>query len=73
MKKLNILSKAEMKKVTGGDMPVNSQELVCTTPNGTESWKRPNCIEASATAECMAIYPAYGSSVTGTCVVVILP
>ena len=39
-------------------------ELICTTPNGTESWHR-NSLPENPTEECRGIYPAYGSNVTG--------
>lgn len=65
------LSKDEMKKVLGGVMapppnqPCSTQyELVCTTPNGSESWCRTS-ESGNASDECRAIYPAYGDSVWG--------
>jgi hypothetical protein len=59
MEALQVLSRSEMKNIKGGA----GLCLVCTTPNGTESWNRSD--GGDADAECQAIYPAYGSEVTG--------
>ena len=72
MKTLNLLSRAEMKKVMGGVEAAGYTALECTTPNGTETWKRPSCPDSDPNAQCQAIYPAY-SGVTGQCIVVIVP
>lgn len=73
MKTLNLLSRAEMKKVMGGVAAEGYTVLECKTPNGTESWRRPNCLSSDATTQCQAIYPAYKEGVEGLCVVVVTP
>ncbi len=71
MKKVNLLSRAEMKKVMGGVEPAGHTELKCTTPDGTEYW-RWKCAASDPTADCKAIYPAFSSGVSGECVIVII-
>ncbi|MEE1947065.1 hypothetical protein VRU48_18210 [Pedobacter sp. KR3-3] len=63
MKKMNLLGKAEMKKIVGGSI----MRLFCTTPYEIQSWPRPNCNPATADAECRALYADYSGSVTGSC------
>ncbi len=68
MKKMNLLSKAEMKKIVGG----SGTHLFCTTPGGSEDWSRPHCNPSTADAACRAIYPAYApETVSGSCGIVI--
>ena len=73
MKKLKsfgkVLSKSEQMRIMGGYPPggscgENQYWLVCTTPNGTESWCR-SSMSGNASDVCSGIYPAYGSSVSG--------
>lgn len=71
MNELQTLSRSEMKNIMAGvdpNTPCGGEGgglcLVCTTPNGTESWCRSAGGE-SADIECQAIYPAHGSNVTG--------
>jgi hypothetical protein len=57
-----ILSRKDKRKIIGGsDCDI---ELCCTTPNGTECWRR-SSISGSAGSVCQGIYPAYGSAVSG--------
>ena len=72
-RRLNVHVKAEMKKVTGGNEFDGYTALECHTPNGVEDWRRTHCSDTTATEDCRAIYPAYGSEVWGECVVVITP
>jgi len=85
MRKENLLSRAEMKKVMGGNEDIGEQSpggenncntpyfLACTTPNGNEIWCR-SSINGNATTLCRDIYPAYNSTaVTGVWGVVIRP
>lgn len=65
------LSKDEMKNIMGGLFDGgpggncgDNYELVCTTPNGSESWCRTSNA-GNASDECRAIYPAYGDAVWG--------
>jgi len=73
------LSRDEMKKVIGGmNAPGGACAedhtwLVCSTPNGTESWCRSSS-SGNASNVCQSIYPAYGGSVSGNWApVVIVP
>lgn len=56
-------------EIGGGARPY----LVCTTPNGQNRWYRPSCNFSTANADCIAIYPAYSSGVSGECVIEITP
>jgi len=73
------LSREQMKNVMGGllepggNCGENQTWLVCTTPNGTETWCRSSSSGNASTA-CQAIYPAYGAVVYGNWApVVIIP
>lgn len=61
------LSRSEMKKLQGGGQggcPGNYWWLVCSTPNGTESWCR-SSNSGDANTICAGIYPAYNEGVSG--------
>lgn len=78
MKKIEVsgrtLNDAEQKNILGGYAHPGGDGypsyLECTTPGGTERWRR-NCTSANATADCKAIYPAWGNNVTGECYLII--
>jgi hypothetical protein len=66
------ISKIDQKKISGGYAPLPDDEglsdiLRCTTPNGTEEWKRRCKGREDATQICRTIYPKYGNDVTGDC------
>lgn len=57
MKKLNLLSKAEMKKVIGGTEDIGGSCLYCATTNyGQSCWYRKDT-SPDAMGECQEIYP----------------
>lgn len=68
------------KKISGGTMLGDEglgeggghTRVECTTPNGTEGWRRRCDNWTDATRICQSIYPAYGDRVTGQCVYVIV-
>lgn len=73
------ISKQTQRLVSGGKMledgglgeDAGSSTMVrCTTPGGTQSWKRRCSGSSDATAICRSIYPAYGDNVSGVCVTV---
>lgn len=85
MKKFNfkgsgeLLTREQLKNVIGGSGGYGGSGgcstgyvLTCTTPNGTEDWCRSEPC-GGANQLCQAIYPAYGSEVTGQCTVNIRP
>ncbi len=77
MKKVNLLSRAEMKKVLGGNGEGTGEiggntELKCTTPGGTEYWRRA-CTQYNALSECNAIYPLHVGHITAECALILIP
>lgn len=65
--RLRKMSRSELKNVSGGYAAPGGNciyILFCTTPNGTESWRRCS-MSGNANTVCQGIYPAYGSATSG--------